>query len=161
AACSLAKLMNQNASLFTSVPLQLQLEKSISLLELIDCCSWRSEQQGTLIYLAGLLNDPFPLLERLADPVVDDLFMHRRTLAALCLSEVDIDHKNKGALLRDQLAAEILDYWFKSIQPIEEEYFQRAIVALARMNAIYKNRAFDSYLSDQLEDHAHITEESK
>jgi hypothetical protein len=45
------------------------------------------EGQMAILFLAGLLRDPAPLLELLADPRRDDVFRHRLALAAFCLPE--------------------------------------------------------------------------
>jgi predicted NACHT family NTPase len=56
----------------------------------VDACANLSEWQEVIIFLAGLLDDPVPLLAFLSDPAKDDLFRHRLALAALCLPEVEL-----------------------------------------------------------------------
>ena len=49
--------------------------------------TWRE----VILFLAGRLNDPSPLLELLADKSRDDEFRHRLALACECLAEIPSD----------------------------------------------------------------------
>lgn len=56
---------------------------------------WLSEWQEVIVFLAGKLTDPTPLLQRLADEQKDDAFRHRLALAAPCLPEVKSEIRNR------------------------------------------------------------------
>jgi len=64
--------------------------------DFVDKKAWLPAYQEVIILLAGLLHDPTPLLELLADEKKDDHFRHRLALAALCLPELrDVQWKEQ------------------------------------------------------------------
>jgi HEAT repeat protein len=78
-----------------------------SIADLVDRKAWHPAWQEVVLFLAGELEDPAPLLELLADESRDDYFRHRLALAARCLGELEnpafapaslIDRITKGAL---------------------------------------------------------------
>lgn len=54
----------------------------------VDAYASLPEWRETLIFLAGLLHDPVPMLTLLSDAAKDDEFRHRLALAAECLPEL-------------------------------------------------------------------------
>ena len=79
--------------------------------DFVDRKSWLPRWQEVIVMLAGLIDDPTPLLELLADGNHDDLFRHRLALAARALPEaVNLEfHKN----LAEQVTNEVLEIWKK------------------------------------------------
>ena len=55
----------------------------------VDACAHLPAWHEVIVFLAGLLRQPAPLLRVLADPKRDDRFRHRLALAARCLPELD------------------------------------------------------------------------
>jgi hypothetical protein len=55
----------------------------------VDVCAHLPAWQEVIVFLAGLLHQPAPLLRVLADPKRDDRLRHRLALAARCLPELD------------------------------------------------------------------------
>jgi len=56
--------------------------------EIVEAWSWEPERDVILTLLAGLLNDPAPLLDHLADAATDGYFRGRLALAGHCLGEI-------------------------------------------------------------------------
>lgn len=96
--------------------------------EYVDRKAWDPKWEQVIVLLAGILQDPIPLLKRLADAGRDDLFLHRLCLAALCLPEVASAGAGKMshgktecstttatafAELRDSIASQVFDLWEK------------------------------------------------
>ena len=155
AAKYLAKFIQGGESRDWKRPVPLLSGNQKSTQELIDWFSWQIEQQETVVFLAGLLNDPYSLLRILANPDNDDKFMHRRALAVLCLLEIDRTRMSSDRIvhLRDNLANEILETWFDPRRPNTEEnedYLQNAVIALEKLNPGFRNQPFDDYLSGQI-----------
>jgi len=62
--------------------------------QFLDKKSWHPAWQETLVFLAGLMDDPVPLLALLADPSKDDMTRQRLCLAGRCLPELSL--KGRG-----------------------------------------------------------------
>lgn len=131
-------------------PLYLHRARNVSRRELFNRLSWDEKQEETLIYLAGLMRNPAELIEELANPVSDDLYMHCRSLAARCLLEVSAKDAPWFTAVQKQLARDILQYWFKTDPVIDDDYFIESVWALARLNVPYEGEPLDAFLVYQL-----------
>ncbi|MBI3247844.1 MAG: HEAT repeat domain-containing protein [Deltaproteobacteria bacterium] len=85
---------------------------------LIDKKIWDPAWQEIIIFLAGFLTEPRrlqKLLQLLADERHDDIFRHRLTLAALCLSEIPEEQvKDKEIVsLIDSITERLVSLWLK------------------------------------------------
>jgi HEAT repeat protein len=59
-------------------------------LGLLDKKAWTAEWQEVIVFLAGILDHPAPLLEMLRDEKTDDVFRHRLALAVRCIGELSL-----------------------------------------------------------------------
>ncbi|MGH8548203.1 MAG: NACHT domain-containing protein [Methylococcales bacterium] len=87
---------------------------------LVDKKVWLPEWEEVVVLLAGLLKDPSPLLEILADPeptetnpTGDDYFRHRLALAGRCLVEIPERIRQRHAALIDGLSTAVFEIWWK------------------------------------------------
>ncbi len=88
-------------------------EEAVALWEMLDRIAGQTEWDEPVRMLAGLLQDPAPLLDRLRDPARDDIARHRLALAALCLGEIGGSPRSLGELTqrRDRIATEYVTLW--------------------------------------------------
>ena len=63
-------------------------DRKLTIRNLVECKSWDDKWQEVICFMAGLLDDPKPLLALLMDPKKDDYFRHRLALAVKCLPEL-------------------------------------------------------------------------
>jgi hypothetical protein len=77
----------------------------VAIAERIDRLSWSPVWEEVIIHLAGLLADPAPLLELLADPHKDDSLRHRTRLAGRCLDALGTNARKRLGPLAADIAA--------------------------------------------------------
>lgn len=77
--------------------------------DILDKLAWSPRWEEVVIFVAGRLRDPSPLLQMLFDSRNDDHFRHRLALAVLCLGEISSDTLATHA----QLAKSILEAFFE------------------------------------------------
>lgn len=111
-ACSLKRLIKKNK------------QNSAYITELVRQYHWKYNWHETLILLAGLMNDPFSLLEAILAEK-DDIFQTQLLLAGRCLAECrEISHP-----LADQLIDRIYQFW---LNHPEAEFIQAVVVILSQ-----------------------------
>lgn len=106
-AANLSRFMNKN-SWQAKIPL---LGSAVSIRSLLEGKSWDPRWHEVMIFLAGQLHDPRPLLNLLATAKHDDLFKHRLALAVHCLVESQSAFSSESALLAARIRTSILSYW--------------------------------------------------
>lgn len=160
AACHILRWVERGPNPDWETPLpSLTTGKKHSPSQLVDLLAWQDDQQGVLGFLAGQLNDPEELLDRVRGKDIDkgvdkdDLFYHRRALVVDCLNELPITSVNLlvNAGEIEALIYDLFYLWFEAGNVIEEKYIQRAIVSLSLWPTRYDGRPLDSYLSGQLQ----------
>lgn len=82
----------------------------VSIRQLVHHKAWDPRWQEVLVFLAGQLNNPLPLVRLLAEETHDDLFRHRLVLAAVCLAEAQTRIPPATALV-GQLTTAVLSMW--------------------------------------------------
>ena len=94
-------------------------EVGCSVGHLVSRRAWDPLWQEVIVFLAGLLDDPTPLLEMLADPKPananpsgDDVFRHRLALAAHCAAEIPASKRDRVGPLIDDITAEVFSLWW-------------------------------------------------
>lgn len=119
AAAYLAEIINAEDSKGWNTEVQSE-GKKVTIQRLLDRKAWDPDWQEVILFLAGLLKDPRPLLENLrnpnptqTNPEGDDYFRHRLTLAALCLGEFNASQCPIGKNVIDQITTDFFDVWWK------------------------------------------------
>lgn len=112
--------------------------------ELVDRKAWDPGWQEVLKMLAGQLEDPTPLLAMLSNPQRtstnpkgDDIFRHRLTLAACCLTELPKERLWLITSLIGRITAECLCIWSKYHDKGADHaiaHIAAALPGLARVN---------------------------
>ena len=80
---------------------------------------WIEEQcqqpacQEVIAFLAGMLENPEPLLTLLADEESDDLFRHRAALGARCLAELSRGARDGTRTLVDRITTAVFSTWIR------------------------------------------------
>jgi HEAT repeat protein len=100
--------------------------------DLVDRKAWLPAWEEIVLFLAGQLREPAPLLELLADGSRDDLFRHRLGLAGRCLAEI----AQPPAALANRITTEAFSAWWEQAQGgtaiAVVDHLGRALPALAR-----------------------------
>jgi hypothetical protein len=110
---------------FHASAVALRFTESAELRRRIEVKAWLPEWRETITFLAGMLDDPQPLLESLINPKAtmagipdgDDLFLHRHALAARCLPEISLEKRQSDKLknLSEDITTTIIDLWWASV----------------------------------------------
>lgn len=79
----------------------------------VDKKAWDPDWQPFILFLAGKLPDPTPLLNLLTDKKQDDFFRHRLALAALCLPELSSAGRQAQSATVDAITTEVSSLWFE------------------------------------------------
>jgi HEAT repeat protein len=118
--------------------------------EEIDSRAWDPAWQEAVILMAGLLEDPRPLIELLADPERDDIAHHRTILAALALPELNPKWRGRLASLIDRITdivvANARDE-LGSPRVLDITHFTPALPALLEVNGCYDATPFRDWLA--------------
>jgi HEAT repeat protein len=129
--------------------------KRVSTRHLIDRKAWDPRWQEVLLFLAGQIADPLPLLNLLANAKRDDLFGCRLALAALCLPEIPSVFDEKFSLIVEQVTARVVSHWTR----YERENTTVAVMqltqtfpALGQVNGRIESIPFLQWLCRQLHD---------
>jgi hypothetical protein len=102
---------------------------------LVDRKACRPAWQEVIVLLAGQLPDPEPLLRLLADQRGDDLFRHRLAVAAVRLTEIRGDARER--LVVDRVAAKVVTLWVMHLRKGTEAavmHLERALSAIGQAN---------------------------
>jgi HEAT repeat protein len=84
-----------------------------AIVDLVDRKAWHPAWQEVILFLAGELEDPAPLLELVSDETKDDYFRYRLALAARCLAESALRiNESHMASLSDRIARDAFDFWW-------------------------------------------------
>jgi hypothetical protein len=79
-----------------------------SIADLVDKKAWHPAWHEVILFLAGQLHDPAPLLDTLADEAKDDFFRHRLALVAELISELN----TSGAAT--DITTDLWKVWFRA-----------------------------------------------
>jgi HEAT repeat protein len=118
AASALARLINENG---WEAKLKIG-NKEIPVKIIIDHKAWDPKWKEVIIFLAGQLEDPKPLLEMLADPKPtdtnpngDDMFRYRLALAAMCLPEIKEETRKQVEVSEvvNKITADAFSLWWQ------------------------------------------------
>lgn len=104
--------------------------------EMVDRKAWDSAWEEALVFLAGMLGDPTPMVFSLADERSDDLFRHRLALAARCLGEISAERlgSSESRKIRDGATTAAFSLLWQSHERgtvAVVEHLQRVFPALA------------------------------
>jgi HEAT repeat protein len=111
-----------------------------ALADLVDRKAWHPAWQGVILFLAGELENPAPLLELLADENKDDYFRHRLALAARCLPEVTIPpSQHPLSSIADSITTAAYLLWWNDQPPGRAGSLFRSFGALAAANRRVKD----------------------
>ncbi len=134
-ASALARLVNEtDMGWDTVVPAG---AKKRSVHEFIDRQAWDPGFENVLLFLAGLLADPEPLLHRLCDESLDDISHHRLGLAGQCLAELSAATRQKHQERIDDVTHRVFARWWKHVRDRTEPLvtpLRRALPSLAQVN---------------------------
>lgn len=120
---------------------------------LINAKAWLPEWQEALVFLAGLLTDPRPLLN-LLESGPDDYFYHRSALAARCLPEIPSEKLFALSDTVDSIAVTVLILWYEALQrgvTAAYSHLDGALAALAWVDALVDGKPFLHWLGDLVE----------
>ena len=145
AACRLNKLINNRNWDEDILPKN---SGKITIQAFIDQVSWSPDYARILVFLAGLMEDPVRLIADLADGKKDDLYLHRRSLAAECIAEVVLNDPIRK--IQNNLASEIIIAWLNSHRETCEKHIAEAIIALVKTNAWLNNQNIIKDLLDRI-----------
>ena len=112
--------------------------KKIPAHHLVDRKAWDPRWWEVITLLSGLLRDPAPLLNILADENRDDLFRHRLALATWCLPEVNSERRAQVTELADEITTTAFSLWWHHQMTNTARVvlaLTRALPALAQVNA--------------------------
>lgn len=116
--------------------------KRLTVRQLVEKKAWDPAWQEVIVLLAGLLQNPAPLLKLLADRKGDDLFRHRLTLAVLCLPEIKPRYRTwRLSRLVDKITTDAFRLWWdhhtpnisKNVAPVPA-LLDHALPALGQAN---------------------------
>ena len=126
----------------------------------VDKKSWHPAWQETVVFLAGLMDNPVPLLALLADAAKDDMTRQRLCLAGRCLSELspegrrvyqsalewrkNIVQEPSERLSKPKVAHNVIRLWRTIAEPLLR--FSRAC-----QNALRCRNADEGQFSDELQ----------
>ncbi|MBI2842106.1 MAG: HEAT repeat domain-containing protein [Armatimonadetes bacterium] len=128
--------------------------------ELLDRKAWDPAWRNVVIFLAGELKDPAPLLEMLSDVSRDDRFRHRLALAVLCLPDAmhvlrarqqDTIGKHLQPLA-DGITAQAIAFWhdwYTGRHGSMPRCWSGCLTALAAVNAGCEGQPLLDWLSDE------------
>jgi hypothetical protein len=80
--------------------------------KVLDKKAWSPEWENVVLFTAGQLRDPKPLLATLSASETDDWFRHRLALAALCLGEISVPARKTCAEPIQRTMADLFDFWW-------------------------------------------------
>ena len=125
--------------------------------------SWDPYWENVMIMLAGLLDNPGPMLERLSNDNLDDrpenrndIFHHRTILAALCLAEIKDEIRNRPSI-QDRIAEVtkiIVNGAMDDITQSEVQanaipsHYRRALPAIATVNGNLEERPVLDWIAE-------------
>ena len=123
----------------------------------IDQESWDPAWREVIVLLAGLLDDPIPLLMSLSDEASDDLFRPRLALAGRCLPEIlarPSGTPDRVRKLADQISSLLIDLSFEhrtngTLHAIPSVV--AALPALADVDVPYRGRPLREVVAERLE----------
>lgn len=124
-------------------------QKTLTIQELVDKKAWDPRWQEVITLLAGQLKEPAPLLKMLSlpdptstNPYSDDLFRHRLSLAALCLTELASEIHSSHSKLINYITTVSFSLWLThSINTIDDSndpvpHLTRILPALGQVNGL-------------------------
>jgi HEAT repeat protein len=115
--------------------------------------AWLPDWEPVVVFLAGQLADPVPLLRRLADPGTDDYFRHRFGLAGQCLEEIPRGRLAGCQDLVNQITEEVFTCWLAHCRKGRDEavkHLSRAFRGLTRAGGQIHGRTVLDWLGDTL-----------
>ncbi|MFQ5813033.1 MAG: NACHT domain-containing protein [Anaerolineae bacterium] len=121
----------------------------------VDRKAWDPDWEPFILFLAGQLPDPIPLLELLADAKKDDYFRHRLALAALCLPELKAEIRSSQSATIDQTTTAAFSLWWQYRLDSTGEavpHLTRALPALGQVNGRMNGMPLQKWLCQRLSD---------
>jgi HEAT repeat protein len=104
----------------------------------IDRRAWDIAWREVIILLAGLLADPAPLIELLADPARDDIAHHRTILAALALPELSLPDRDRLAATIEHITNIVVDNAREELKVgASTDHYTPALPSLLEVNGRY------------------------
>src|SRR5262249_32234443 len=103
----------------------------------VDKKAWDPDWEQVLLFLAGMLDDPGPLLDVLAERGQDDFFRHRLALAARCLAELPRAVRQRQTGRIDRITTDLAARWWECQRPQTADaatHFAPALAALGEVN---------------------------
>lgn len=95
------------------------LENGLFIRDLISKKAWDPRWEQVVLLLAGILENPVPLIDLLTDPGRDDIYKHGSALASHCLGEAWLGRNSMREFLlphRDRLAGQMYGEWFQHLE---------------------------------------------
>jgi HEAT repeat protein len=99
--------------------------------------AWLPAWQEVVVFLAGRLRAPVPLLTMLADNADDDVFRHRLGLAVRCLGELGTEARSSHRAVAQDLASRLFALWWTHLRRGNQAavaHLGRALPVVARVN---------------------------
>jgi HEAT repeat protein len=84
---------------------------SLEAVDLVDRKAWDPAWEQVILFLAGKLAEPRPLLELLSNETRDDVFRHRLGLAGQCLGELRQADRDRLGPLVDAITTGLVSLW--------------------------------------------------
>jgi hypothetical protein len=107
--------------------------------DFLDHKAWDPRWQAVISMLTGLLHDPAPLLELLAEETEDDQFRYRLALAAWCVVDISLARRPQQRSLIDQITTEVFSVWWehhRNTTTAVVPHLTRALPAIAAAGGI-------------------------